>query len=526
MFRRLFLCGKAYKCDKERNEWGRHMELKSYRDSLRSMNTVNTIKIEVPIETEILIPDYLPPVFKIVKTLVHRVVLQKQIQNGCLLIEGYFRLEVFYQSDEQKLCTTEQKNAFSRQIDLKNMEDIKGSSIDVSGEIQYINCRAINQRRLDLRGAYHLSVHLMVEYERSVITALSECGVQQKQISLPAVLVRSSREKQFNTEIEISFAQPPEQVLHTHTAAHIQEVRIVAGKAVVKGELCSQIVYTESRSGQLLRQEAVLPFNQVVEIDGAVEGAECQADVEPIGCTISRRSDSEQTVLCCTGLLTVRAFNRMEYNAVKDCFSTEYSTEVSTTDAVTETLLETLSNVMEVHLEGELPGSDLEIIDCFADCSVPELFEENGNTAVRGRITAHILCRDPMGEIDCYDKSAEYLLPKRYSIPACDISAGLNAGVENIRYSANQGRAEANISVRISGFLCCKNTDSIVDSVVCGDILEKDESIALRVYYAAEGEEVFHIAKRYHASPRMICSLAGITGETLTKDMKLLIPQV
>lgn len=502
------------------------MELKSYRDSLRSMNTVNNIKIEIPIETEILIPDYLPPVFKIVKTLVHRVVLQKQIQNGHLLIEGYFRLEVFYQSDEQKLCTTEQKTAFSRQIDLKNAEDSKSGSVDVSGEIQYINCRAINQRRLDLRGAYHLCAHLMVECERSVITALSECGIQQKQISLPAVLVCSSREKQFNTEIEISFAQPPEQVLHTHTAAHILDVRIVAGKAVVKGELCTQIVYTEAQGCQLFRQEAVLPFNQVIEIEGASEVDECQANVEPIGCTISRHPESEQTVLCCTGLLTVRAFNRLECMAVKDCFSTDYHMEVKKADAVTETLLETVSNAMEIHLEGELPEADLEIMDSFADCFVPELFEENGSVAVRGRITAHILCRNSMGEIDCYDKSAEFLLPKRYPLPLHDISASLDAMVENSRCSVKQGRVEANVSVRVTGFLCRKNVESIVESVTCGDVLEKEDAIALRVYYAAAGEEVFHIAKRYHASPRMICALAGITGEVLTEDMKLLIPQM
>ena len=89
------------------------MELKSYRDSIMSMNTLADIKAEIPLESEILIPDYLPAVFKIVKTLVHRVVLQKQLQNGHLLIEGYFRLEVFYQSEEQKLCTVEQKLAGS-----------------------------------------------------------------------------------------------------------------------------------------------------------------------------------------------------------------------------------------------------------------------------------------------------------------------------------------------------------------------------------------------------------------------------
>ena len=42
---------------------------------------------ELPVETEILIPDYLPAVFKIVKCFVSCVVLQKQFSAGRLTVE-------------------------------------------------------------------------------------------------------------------------------------------------------------------------------------------------------------------------------------------------------------------------------------------------------------------------------------------------------------------------------------------------------------------------------------------------------
>ena len=43
------------------------MELKVFRDALPAAGANCTVKAELPLETEILISDYLPPVFKLVK---------------------------------------------------------------------------------------------------------------------------------------------------------------------------------------------------------------------------------------------------------------------------------------------------------------------------------------------------------------------------------------------------------------------------------------------------------------------------
>ena len=60
------------------------MELKIFRDTLPQAGASCTVKAELPLETEILISDYLPPVFKLVKCFAKPVVLQKQLQPGRL----------------------------------------------------------------------------------------------------------------------------------------------------------------------------------------------------------------------------------------------------------------------------------------------------------------------------------------------------------------------------------------------------------------------------------------------------------
>ena len=58
------------------------MELKIFRDTMPQAGTVCTVKAELPLETEILVSDYLPPVFKLVKCFAKPVILQKQLQPG------------------------------------------------------------------------------------------------------------------------------------------------------------------------------------------------------------------------------------------------------------------------------------------------------------------------------------------------------------------------------------------------------------------------------------------------------------
>ena len=85
------------------------MELKVFRDALPAAGANCTVKAELPLETEILISDYLPPVFKLVKCFAKPVVLQKQLQPGKLTLEGYLRCIVYYQGeDDAGLCQTEQ----------------------------------------------------------------------------------------------------------------------------------------------------------------------------------------------------------------------------------------------------------------------------------------------------------------------------------------------------------------------------------------------------------------------------------
>ena len=160
------------------------MELKIFRDALPAAGTNCTLKAELPLETEILISDYLTPVFKLVKCFVRPVVLQKRLQPGKLQLEGYLRCVVYYQGEDGAgLCQTEQKLPFTKLLDLPEFV-FTAWAVQVEGRTEYLNCRTVNPRRIEVRGAYGLVVSVHTQVKTDVITALSDGGVEQKLVTL------------------------------------------------------------------------------------------------------------------------------------------------------------------------------------------------------------------------------------------------------------------------------------------------------------------------------------------------------
>ncbi len=86
------------------------MELKVFRDTLTTMGSLWETKAELPIETELLIPDYLPQVFKIVGALLSRHPAKAGDARPPHGGEGYLRCVVYYQAeDDQSLCQSSRK---------------------------------------------------------------------------------------------------------------------------------------------------------------------------------------------------------------------------------------------------------------------------------------------------------------------------------------------------------------------------------------------------------------------------------
>ena len=412
------------------------MELKIFRDTLPQGGAGCTVKAELPLETEIRISDDLPPVGKLVKCFVRPVVLQRQLQPGRLTLEGYLRCTVFYQSEAEKgLCQTEQKLPFTRQLELPELAFTAWTAV-VEGQTEYLNTRAADPRRIEVRGAYGLVVTVHTQCKTEVITALADGGIEQQLHTLQGVRSVAVLDKLVTLEGELVFAKPPAAVLDITGNACVAEVKLLAGKAVVKGELRVQCAWRAEGDTALQSQAAALPFQQVIDLEGITEDCHCLCVAEPVGFTLSQ-AESAAAQLTANVMLHLRAWRNYQLQVAVDAFSTRFETELTPQPLVTEQLLCTLNDTATATGSGPLPDAGAQLRACFVHYGPQQAVKKGEGWALAAKAVVTALAENTLGELESYEKTLEIAIP----LPITPPEGTVPDPAENKAHAADGGPA-------------------------------------------------------------------------------------
>ncbi len=221
--------------------------------------------------------------------------------------------------------------------------------------------------------------------------------------------------------------------------------------------------------------------------------------VQPTGCTITGGSgeDEGENTISATAALYVKVYRPVEYMAVSDAFSTESETVLTQQQVALEEVADVFTQQVEAVTTGQLPDENARIIDVMATPLPMEVIEQDGEAVLRGRVMAHLLCINALEEIDCYDKVCEYTLPRRYPRPAADVIAQCYPSVGSVSARKVGDDTSAAIVLTVRGVVSFRSTQTVLADVQCTSPLVRDDGdIALRIYFAQAGEDMFDIAKR------------------------------
>lgn len=504
------------------------MELKIFRDTMPYAGTGCTVKAELPLETEVLISDYLPPVFKLVKCFAKTVVLQKQLQPGRLTLEGYLRCTIFYQGEEGAgLCQTEQKLPFSRQLELPEFDFTAWTAV-VEGQTEYLNSRALTPRRIEVRGAVGLVVSVYAQNNTEVITALAEGGIQQQLRTLKGLRSTAVLDKLVTVQGELSFPQEPAAVLDITGTAQVREVKLLSGKGVVKGELQVSCAWRAEGDTTLQCRTTVLGINQVLDLPGVTEDCRCLVVLEPIGFTLEQGGQDAPASLTASVMLHLRSWREYQLQYVSDAFSTKYETTLSPRELATQQLVCMLDDTVTVTGSGALPDAGAQLRACFVSYGPVQVTAQGEGCALTAHAVATAFVENSLGELESYEKTLEVCMPLEPSVPPeqqlypeCWLST------LDVRCSCSNGKLEVAITVRAEGAVYRQTAAQGIDTIeLGGELVPADPEISLRIYYAQAGEDVFSIARRFHVSPAQMVAANGLEEDTevLPQPRHFLVP--
>lgn len=510
------------------------MELNLQRQSMTMNEVVYDGSAEQPIECDALLPEYCPDIVRILKCAIDPQITAAVVSGDRLNLEGNAAAHVYYCAEGGVLRHTEVKIPFARSVELGNTP--VSPLVTVTPGVDYVNCRAVNQRRLDIRGALALYVRVTGMREEEVISDAQGGGLQLRREMVKVTDQVSQQDTIFpvSETLELAYGKAAvSAVLRSDVRVNLQESRIVSGRVMVKGELLLHVAYQPmEQENRLEVMEYTLPLSQVIEADGAEEDCICDVSVSTAACELTpkQNEDGEYRQLALEVKLRAVAsvFRHREIPVACDCYSTRYACPIKTRPVRFLQLADVFRETITHRAALDLPDEVDSVLDAWCDLNGLEWTLEGSTALVQIRLCVAMFTCQQDGEMAYFEQIAE--LEQRITVPA---------GLENLRieptaeilgcsYSLpGTAQLELRCDILLSGRILGEaNCHALCEIALDEDSPKERVENRLVLYYAAEGESIWNIAKAYNTSASAIWEENAVESDILTGRTMLLIPIV
>ena len=493
------------------------MSTKLFYDTLPSTVKSADVNFEQSVETEILLADYDAPVFKIVKTTLEHIVTQKYIMQTKLTIEGFIKVNICYQSPEnRKLHTVSQKIPFQKQIEAGQYNV---NYIDVQGNCQYVNTRPQNPTRIDVRGAYIFNIRVYSAQEIQVITAVASDSVCCDSENLDCFSMTMQNTRQFSMEQPLSMPENMHKILRVTTFAPTPAVAVYTDKITVKGEINTDIYYTSRDNDDVHIHSRSFAYNQIVDMPQIQENNVPYTQVAVTSFGISQNSEDQKLSAAITVQIDAIAFAKQQIMAVRDGFSRRYEYTKESHQQLVDINMHSINKTLNVQFGDSLSGG-YKVCDVQFEITPAKNYFEINKTTVKSKIFVHIIALNSQNEYECITKSEDVVFDW---LERCGRYDEICLGLSVAGYSISDNGIAANICAK--GFVIEKHPVELLSGFE-EDCEKTQENIieTLVVFYGKKGDRVFDIAKSHNVSPRIIMEENMLESDRLTEDTMLVIP--
>ncbi len=514
------------------------MDLKINRETVSATDCVYEGVQEQGVELDYILPDYYPDIFRLVRCEVTPMITDYTISGDRLSYELACDIRILYCSEgSSMLQCVSQRQCFTKSVELGKICD--NPSAVLIPKADHVNFRAVNKRRLDLRGAVSVKIRVEGEKNQEVISDASGLNIQLKKIPVRYAAKKLTAEKllQLTEETEISPAAPPViNIISCKCRTTECDKKMISGKLLAKGEAEVVLLYSCEKDGEGALEPLTFPvaFSQIMDMDGLDESFDCTVSAEPVRCEVTPDVDKngENRLLKCELELKIccRAVKTASIMLAADAFSTTYPCEVTTSEIKAEqipvTYTETIRHTAKI-CEGENVPQTVYTMQCSPKNINTHISEDGRGLVISGMLTYTMAAKDSGGMIIIPDKDEAFeetieigdeLKGKKVSADVVVSGVSYNITPDNIL----NAKAELTVTLRvysvseISGL-----TDIMVDESVRK---VRDGDYAIKLYYGVEDEEVWDIAKRYSTCVDAVMEENELSGERLENGGMLLIP--
>lgn len=508
------------------------MELNLQRQTITINEIVYDGQVEQPIECDALLPDYCPDIVAILKCSVSTHIGSSNVNGDRMTVEGIAAAHVYYTGENGQIRHAEYKIPFAKSVELRMA--VKTPVISVIPSVDYVNCRAVNQRRIDLRGALTLHIKISDRKEQDIVSDVQGNGMQLRRDMVKTTEIVNQTQFPFsiNEELELGFGKNQiGSIIRCDSRVNMQDYKVIAGKVVIKGDFMLHILYQPlDGDGPPEIMEYSLPISQIADSDGTDE--ECVCDVKLMIASFDVQpkagEDGEYRAFSLDAQVVafITAHRHMEVPVASDCYSTAFESSCKPTKITFLRLVDIINEIVMHKTTLDLPEDVESVLDAWCEVEDVSWKQTDVSLQIGLRLTVGMFARMQDGQCLYFEQSGEIEQTVPITGEWGDLSFEPSADVISSAYNlVGKEKIDIRCEVAIRGCVYATIHQSAIGEITLDESKAKvKETNKLYIYYADAGESIWDIAKRYNTSANAIWEENSTTQDTLPHKQMLLIP--
>lgn len=508
------------------------MELNIFNGEVAFNENIFSGSAEYSIDSGFTLPDYYPEISKILKCIVSPRVSAISAGGQTLTVDGSIGVNLIYCSPDNEIFGFEQILNFNKPFDIG--ADCSEALPDCTVKSEYINCRAVNERKVDIHGAIGIYLNVLKKNSANIVTDIESNDVMLKRSKIPATSPIGVGEKSLFTEEELELGQglPSIRCILKYDAKAVnKECKIINGKAVVKGEMCVYVLYCAEHTQLPQIYRNVIPYSQIIDIAGLNEDCICSVKTEVASLEIKPRTSAigETRSFMLTGKLNFKATACCENDlpVILDAFSVKYNADVKTKAISVEKMQKDINDVLICKKAFDNSENISSVIDLWCNPNISEASVKNGVLKISGVMQVCILALTDNQTPQYTERSLEFEYTNSSEFSGENLYAEAIVTANNISYTLTSEKSmEISAELCISAQIYVRKTISVVTDICIDEnnLKAKLPNSSLIIYYADAGESLWDIAYKYNSNPEEISEINSLQEDILNTKKTLLIP--
>ena len=506
------------------------MEEKCLKAPIYTVETVFKDSAEVPVDIEFNMPDYCPEISRILKCRAVARIASKSVSDRTVSADGSVTATVIYADSEGAVNSYEYQFPFSKIFE--SGVDLTGAQVSVKARCEYVNCRAVTGRKIDIHGAVGVFVTASRRKSRNIISGIEGGDIELLRERIPAAMPVAAGDKYIilEEEIETGNSQPDVSCLISYDAdVRLGECKLLAGKVMVKGEISVFLLYRGEQS-EPQQVTAVIPFSQLLEIDDADENCICEAwaDIAYLEIKPKFNSSGLSRSFSMDGklLLSVKLQCGGEIDIVTDAYSRSFEASIQSEEICFEKAVCSPSDTFNCRREIDLGAEISRVYDIRCEVSDTSVAFDEDCLMITGTAAANIIALDTAGAPVFIEKPVDFEYRFKMPYGSGDFKCDPQIGIKSVNYTLlSEDRMEIRLEMTVRATVYeCTSVSVITDIKTDSTRRAQKRRAAMTVYFAEAGESLWDISRKYLASVEEVKSINGITDDKLSGRQMILLP--